>query len=1004
MRGGGAARLARYGLLRTDRAADLLTGVPLGLWEAGAVVDSPAEEILVALGGVGDPDLALLSLHRLATEDPAVLPALREGAGLRRRLLGVLGASSAFGDLIAARPQLWHELTDPGAYAHRPATGELVAGLLGAVGAKIADGPTTGTSGAHATVIGPAAVLALRNEYQRRLLCLAARDITGASSMDEVSAELADLADALLQAALSVAAATLPAGRPPARLAVVAMGKCGGLELNYVSDVDVLFVAEPADPDGDCEGALRTATTLASSMMRICQQAAWPVDAALRPEGKDGPLVRTLASHQAYYQKWARTWEFQALLKARPAAGDLALGGEWLGIVSPLVWKAADADGVVADVRAMRRRVVDHLPSAEAAKEIKLGPGGLRDIEFAVQLLQLVHGRTDPEIRSGNTLEALAKLRAGGYVGLADGTAMGEAYRFLRTVEHRLQLQRLRRTHRIPDDDDGVRWLARSLGIMGSAEKGPVEAFLAQWAQVARLVRQLHEKLFYRPLLEAVARVPSDAYRLSPEAARDRLGVLGFTDPAGALRHVEALTTGVSRTAAIQRTLLPAMLFTFADSPNPDAGLLAYRKVSELLGRTPWYLRLLRDSGPVAQRTAQLLGASRYVADLLSRDPEALQLLADDNELKPRSFETLLTSMTGAAARSVEPVAAVTAVRTLRRRELLRIACADVLRLLDVREVGQALSDVSDAVLAATLQAAIRGVTAERGEPLPARIAIIALGRLGGQEIGYSSDADVLFVHEPDEGVADADAARAAIAVAERVQRLLAARSVDPPLTVDAGLRPEGRQGPLSRSLASYEAYYRRWSSVWEAQALLRARVAAGDAEVGERLLWIADDLRYPVGGLDQAGVTEIRRLKARVNAERLPRGADPTTHTKLGRGGLGDIEWTIQLVQMQHARAVHDLRSTSTLDALQAAAEAGLIAHHCAADMITAWRLATRVRNALMLVRGRPSDQLPRYGPDLAGVAWVVDRETDDPQSFVDSYLRTTRRARRAVEDIFGA
>ncbi|WP_279581552.1 DUF294 nucleotidyltransferase-like domain-containing protein [Fodinicola feengrottensis] len=163
-------------------------------------------------------------------------------------------------------------------------------------------------------------------------------------------------------------------------------------------------------------------------------------------------------------------------------------------------------------------------------------------------------------------------------------------------------------------------------------------------------------------------------------------------------------------------------------------------------------------------------------------------------------------------------------MRTLRRRELLRIACADVLRLLDVREVGQALSDVSDAVLAATLQAAIRGVTAERGEPLPARIAIIALGRLGGQEIGYSSDADVLFVHEPDEGVADADAARAAIAVAERVQRLLAARSVDPPLTVDAGLRPEGRQGPLSRSLASYEAYYRRWSSVWEAQALLRAR------------------------------------------------------------------------------------------------------------------------------------------------------------------------------------
>ncbi|WP_163506974.1 bifunctional [glutamine synthetase] adenylyltransferase/[glutamine synthetase]-adenylyl-L-tyrosine phosphorylase [Fodinicola acaciae] len=1002
----GAVRLTRYGLLQTDRATDLLTGDPLSFWDIdkAAPLDETAAGILAELGAVGDPDLALLSLHRLAAADPQVVSELRGDRGLRRRLLGVLGASAAFGDLLAARPELWRELTDPGAYAHRPDHGELRQALLAAVGAK--DGESIRNGCAMAGVTGPAAVLALRQEYQRRLLCLAARDITGASGLDVVTAELADLADALLQAALAVATATLAPGRPEARMAVIAMGKCGGRELNYVSDVDVLFVAEPVDADTDPAAALRTATTLASSMMRICQQAAWPVDAALRPEGKDGPLVRTLASHRAYYEKWARTWEFQALIKARPAAGDLALGREWWDMVSPLVWRAADADGVVADVRAMRRKVLDHLPPGDAAKEVKLGPGGLRDIEFAVQLLQLVHGRSDPEIRSGNTLEALAKLRDGGYVGLADGAALGDAYRFLRTVEHRLQLQRLRRTHRIPDDSDGVRWLARTLGITGSAEKGPVEAFLDQWAQVARQVRRLHEKLFYRPLLEAVARVPSEAYRLSPDAARSRLGVLGFADPASALRHVEALTSGVSRTAAIQRTLLPAMLYTFADSPNPDAGLLAYRKVSELLGRTPWYLRLLRDSGPVAERTAQLLGASRYVADLLSRDPEALQLLADDAELAPRGLDTLLTAMLAAADRSTEPVAAVTAVRTLRRRELLRIACADLLQLLDVREVGQALSDVADAVLEATLRAAIRGVTTERGAPPPVRVAIVALGRLGGQEIGYASDADVLFVHEPVGGAGDAEAAAAAIAVAERVQRLLAARSVDPPLTVDAGLRPEGRQGPLSRSLASYEAYYRRWSSVWEAQALLRARVAAGDPEIGERLLWIADDLRYPENGLDPAGVTEIRRLKARVDSERLPRGADPALHTKLGRGGLGDVEWTIQLVQMQHARQVPapGLRSTSTLDALEAAAEAGLISRHCAADMVEAWKLASRVRNALMLVRGRPSDQLPRYGADLAGVAWVIERETEDPQAFVDRYLRTARHARRAVEDIFGA
>jgi glutamate-ammonia-ligase adenylyltransferase len=989
-----ATRLIRFGFADVERAAELLGPDGVGLWDPGTVapVDDAAAAVLTALGGTGDPDLALLTLHRMvgAAGNADVVEALRSDHEFAVRLLRVLGASGALGDDLVARPKDWHLLLPGGSGFGRPSTVDLRSTLLAAV-----DG-----------CVGAEAVSALRLAYRRALLSLAARDLSGADDVDQVAAELSDLAAGTLSAALAIAQAALPEVAAAARLCVIAMGKCGGRELNYVSDVDVIFVAEPGDPDADAHAALRTATTLAANMMQICHDVAWPVDAALRPEGKDGPLVRTLASHEAYYTKWARTWEFQALLKARPVAGDLALGERWCAMVSPMVWRAADRDGIVGDVQAMRRRVESSLSARDADRELKLGPGGLRDIEFAVQLLQLVHGRADDTLRSGSTLTALAALTEGGYVGQLDGDALAASYRFLRTVEHRLQLQRLRRTHTLPMDPVALRWLAQSMGYRADSRGDAVEAFTAERARHARDVRRLHEKLFYRPLLEAVARVPTDDLRLSPEAATERLGVLGFADPAGALRHLEALTGGVSRRAAIQRTLLPAMLEAFADAPDPDAGLLSYRKVSEKLGRTPWYLRLLRDEGRVADRMARLLGTSHYVAELLARDPEALQLFADDGDLLPRTSGALLSSVDSAVSRHDDPVLAVSAARAIRRRELLRIASADLLGLLDVSAVGQALSDVTDAVVGAALTVAIRAVCrARKLDALPVTIAVIAMGRLGGAEVSYSSDADVMFVHEAVPGADEAEAAAVASAVAEELRRLLSAPAPDPPLGIDADLRPEGRQGPLSRSLASFTTYYERWSSVWEAQALLRARAFAGDSDLASRFLTLADRVRYPDGGLSAAGVIEVRRIKARVDAERLPRGADPATHTKLGPGGLADVEWTVQLLQLRHAHAVPGLRTTRTLEALTAAADAGLVEPADVVALTAGWRLATRVRGAMMLVRGTPSDQLPRRGLELTGVVRAVGHPSGtDPGEFVDDYLRTMRQAHRAVEQVFYA
>ncbi|MGH3821503.1 MAG: bifunctional [glutamine synthetase] adenylyltransferase/[glutamine synthetase]-adenylyl-L-tyrosine phosphorylase, partial [Pseudonocardiaceae bacterium] len=877
--------------------------------------------------------------------------------------------------------------------------------LLGAVGAEPA-GPLTG---AKDLLTGVKAQRALRDVYRDLIVELAAADLAAAVEpelpvlpFEQVADALAELAIGVLRAALAVAIIEVTPDGPAPRLAVIGMGKCGGGELNYVSDVDVIFV-------GASEDELGAATKLASATMRVAS-ACFEVDAALRPEGKAGALVRTMDGHLSYYRRWARTWEFQALLKARPVAGDPELGAHYLEAVAPLVWTAADRENFVPEVQAMRRRVAEHVPAQLKERELKLGHGGLRDVEFAVQLLQLVHGRTDESLRVRSTTTALTALAAGGYVGRDDAANLAASYRFLRLLEHRLQLQRLRRTHLLPADEDtaGWRWLARAAGIRPDGRRDATGVLRMEHIRQAHRARRLHQKLFYRPLLEAVAKVPTEAYRLSESSAKARLAALGYASPQGALAHLRALTEGVSRRAAIQSALLPVLLEFLADTPDPDRGLAAYRRVSEALDETPWYLRFLRDEGVVAQRLMGLLGTSRMVADLLVRAPEALQLLADPGELAGRDPAEVATSLRTTACRHHDLGAAVTAARALRRHELFRIACADLLGLLDLDAVCAALSSVWTAVLASALDVALRAEIDHR-QAEPARIAVIGMGRLGGAELGYGSDADVLFVCAPPPGVragsdAETDAIRFASAVAESVRNLLGSPSQDPPLLVDTGLRPEGRSGPLVRTLSSYQAYYTQWAQTWEAQALLRATPLAGDAELGERFIAMIDPMRYPIGGLTARQATEIRRMKARVDSERLPRGADATTHTKLGRGGLADVEWTIQLLQLQHAQQVPVLRTPSTTTALRAAADTGLLSRVDAEVLLAAWQLATKTRNVLTLVRGKQVDQLPTSGRELAAVARALGHSAeDDPGQVLDEYRRTTRRARTVVERFFG-
>jgi glutamate-ammonia-ligase adenylyltransferase len=1030
--------------------AERLLITDLGL----AAAQLKTDVVVTALAAVADPDLALAGLARIfdVVADPdALRAALHDEQEFRDRLTAVLGVSAGLADHLARHPDDCQVLRGT---VSRPDPAELRTDMLRAVGAAPAD-----ALGEDPVASGSEPTAALAAAYRRRLVHLAARDMTGVATVDAVGEELADIAAAVLEAALAVARAELSAGRrggfAPCRLAVLAMGKCGGRELNYASDVDVIFVAEPVKDDDEA-AALATASRLAAGLIGVCARSTpegsiFPVDPNLRPEGRAGPLVRTLTSHRAYYERWAKTWEFQALLKARPVAGDMTLGQAYVDALGPMVWQAARREHFVEDVQAMRRRVEQSLPASQAGRELKLGPGGLRDIEFAVQLLQLVHGRIDETLRSPATLPALAALAAGGYVGRADAEELAAAYRFLRRTEHLLQLHRLSRTHTLPEDPAVLRRLGRAMRFTDgpnepwwqSAETvirpDPAVEFDELWRRHARQVRRLHEKLFYRPLLEAVARLPSGAARLTPAEARARLEALGYVDPAGALRHIDALTAGVSRRAAIQRTLLPVLLGWFADAAEPDAGLLAFRQVSEELGSSPWYLRLLRDETKAAERMARVLASSRYAASLLLRAPEAVAIFGDDAELAPRSLVALRSEMMAAAQRYEDDAeGAVTAVRSVRRRELLRTACSDVLggdnppqtppnggaarppvpsgapyggasgpAGRGLAATAESLTSITRAAVETALAVAARKISAELRGPLPTRFAVIAMGRFGGHECGYASDADVLFVHDPLPGYAEKQAADAANAVAVELRRLLALPVPDPPLVVDSDLRPEGRQGPLVRTLAAYRGYYQRWSAPWEAQALLRAEPVAGDAALGAEFIAMIAEFRYPPGrgadGIDAAAVREIRRIKARMEAERIPRGADRALHVKLGPGGLSDVEWTVQLLQLRFAHALPGLRTTRTGVAMTVAVQAGLLPAADAAALMTAWELAARIRNAVVLVGGRPGDTLPAKHAELTAVARLLGYPPGDSgQALEQDYRRAARRARSVMEPLF--
>jgi len=827
----------------------------------------------------------------------------------------------------------------------------------------------------------PKASVVLR--VRAALASIAGDDMARVIDMAEATARFSDEIDAIVTDTLEVARTEVAARYPIAAdlpFAVIAMGKWGARELNYASDIDLVFVHEAID--GDETASRAAALALAARLMSLLSAGSvdgpgLEVDAALRPEGSMGPLSRSLDGYARYYAQWGEAWELQALLKARPAAGDPDLGGRFIAMSGKVVWEGG------LDVDALRsiRRLKEQAEDEAKLADIKRSRGGIRDIEFSVQLLQLVHGRLDADLRPVSTLGALQALTEHGFVEPKDHARLVEAYRFLRDLEHRIQLWDLRQTHEVPDDPGRRAQLGRALGM----SVDPARELESRLSEVRSIVRDVHERLYFRPILDALVGSPSA--RLGVEQAGLRLEALGFNDVIAARRALEELTSGLSRRSRAMQQVLPLMLDWLSLTPSPDLGLAQLRMV---LANTPDHAALvtLLQTNPLAgERLCDLLGTSRLIGDLIDRIPEFIPRLADDRLLGDiRAREPEIERLIGLLDGRPELDARIGTIRRFARRRKLRIAARDIIGGAETTATIQSLTDSADA-------AVVGGIHVVAGGH-PTGFAVIAMGKWGGGELSYGSDLDLMYVFA--EEVRREDAVRIATELSKVVSE--PSRHGEA-YSLDAGLRPEGRKGPLARSLEGYRRYYAEWAEPWEMLALVKARPAAGDPSVGAAFIEL---IGRQVWQEELPGdfLRSIREIKARVEKERIPAGEDPDYHLKLGRGGISDVEFLTQLMQLRHGGKNPSLRVPGTLDALESLGGLGLLPPDEVRVLEEAYLFCTRVRLRLHLQVGRAVDSLPTDRDDLRSLAASLGfaRSTE----LREEYRRFTRRARQVFEHRF--
>jgi glutamate-ammonia-ligase adenylyltransferase len=803
----------------------------------------------------------------------------------------------------------------------------------------------------------------LRRHKQREYLRIGARDLMPSVTMEETVRELSALAEASLEAAYRYGRAEMEKeygtlllpGKPERNgFVVLGMGKLGGAELNFSSDIDVVFLY--ADDEGESSGGRKGKTTPREFFSAIGQKIiqamgdvtedgfVFRIDLRLRPLGANGPLVQSVNSAMVYYESWGQCWERAALIKARPVAGDLELGKQFLKEVEPFVYRRYLDYTTVDELRHMKARIENELLTGDGKeRNIKLGYGGIREIEFFTQALQLVNGGYEPELRGPGTLPALERLARHNFISAQDRDRLSEAYRFLRQTEHKIQMVQEAHTYSIPEGKEEESALARRLGYVRTKKLNERELFWRDHRSHTTHVHGVFDRLFYgaqKQITDGASEVGSIWHDLDQqEVIVKELQQAGFSDPVKAYENLLAVRDGEvfappsPKRRTVMRTLGPALITEIAKSSAPDQALLNLAKFSHRIGGRTGFLTLLAENPETMRLLLTLFADSQFLTDLFVNRPELIDtLIRVDLTHVEKNREEMLRELHATLAETMDLEARLNALRRYKTEEFIRIGLHDLGGAIELLPVLRQLTDLAEVCVEGALEMTIQEIREKYGTVLQARFAVIGGGKMGGRELDYNSDLDLVFIYDATEDAESTGGTGARLPAHEYYvrlgQKLLTYVSAPTEegivYKIDMQLRPSGKSGPLVSSLEAFRDYHKTSSQLWERQALIKARFVAGDPTLGNEVEKVAEGFAYG-SALPESGIGEIDHLRTRMEKE-LAGENETRFNLKKGRGGLVDIEFVTQMLQLAHGYHLPGLKRRGTLEALKELREADVL------------------------------------------------------------------------------
>ena len=953
---------------------------------------------------------------------------------LMRRMMLSFGSSSYLSDILVRNPEFFFDVLNPSIIG-APKTRQLMYNELAEVFMELSNLDQK---------LGE-----MRRYKRQESFRIGLRDLLELADLETTTLELSNLAEASLQHCYELGCdeimkprfgtAMNEEGTGPCQFAIIGMGKLGGYELNFSSDIDLIFVYSD-------EGKTNTGTDNHEYYSRLCEFIikamseitaegyVFRVDVRLRPESSAGVIIRSMESYESYYEGWGELWERQALIKARSVAGDMAFGDTFIRMIQPFVYQRY-LDGVTlseikADIRGTKGRIEEQLvrENLDLDKHVKLGPGAIRDIEFTAQCLQMIHGGKKKSLCSQNTLETLAALQVNALLSEADADTLANAYRFLRTIEHRIQIEGDQQRYSIPDKESEELQLARRAGYRDTVEKNALTAFREDYHNHVTQVRQIFEKITATPLqtergLDIALLLAMD----ESEQIEAALGPFGFMDAREAHRLLNRLANGgdgVQFSPGIRRIffqLAPTLLTILRDSPNPDMALRYLSAFTDKVGARSSYYTMFMEKPSTLEALAGVCGTSLYLAELLIRSPELFDLLTVP-ELVEQS-KTLVEKQAEALKVVTDSPRdkMLSLLRRYKNDEIWRIALRNILGNATLPDTTQELSDLAEAILQALYPEIEAELREMHGTPLapdgtPVTFSIIAMGKFGGRELNFSSDLDVMYVYSADgettQGMPNVEYFSAV--GLELVNRLAGNQGMGI-YEVDLRLRPHGAGGAIALSLAGYQNYYDNTAEVWERQALTRARVVAGDIEhLGNRFLEIAHAFCY-ADALTSEEIAKIVHTRQRKEAQatrrtstRRRRGGKTQTSTvnvKSGYGGLVDIEFVVQILQLVHGGGETSVRVQNTPLAIERLHKIGVLTEEQRDGLAEAYQFLRRVENALRIVHDRALDELPKNRAELGQLArrlgYTGRNDKPAAEAFLQDYGKWTETTRALFNQI---